>query len=78
MTLEEFKSLPFTFVSHISMEDEHVSIYENKLYGITAGVSVPYMHGSPHAKSRTVYVWNGEKYRSANDLLSAINKNEAL
>lgn len=34
MTKEQLAQIPFTFVSHLSLSDCHISTYENKQYGI--------------------------------------------
>lgn len=55
MTIEEFNKIPFQFVSHLAMEDEHTTTYASDDRRFWICVHVPYKDGEP--KSRSYRHW---------------------
>ena len=64
MSLEELKSIRFHFLSHISKEDDHITIYESadgkmKFYDHT-----PLYNGKPKEHTYREYSINGVIYKT--------------
>lgn len=72
MTQEELKQVPFRFVSHLSMEDEHVTTYisENKRIGFSDHVK--FKNGHPTKKGYRVWMLDGITYEDDAEFLEAL------
>ena len=72
MTYEELKKVPFHFVSHLSMEDEHVTTYisDNKRIGFSDHVK--FKNGDPTRKGYRVWMLDGEVYEDDAEFLEAL------
>ena len=75
MTIEQFNTITFRFISHASYSDEHISVYESTNFApiITIKVFVK-MNNFDITKKRREYYFRGECYRSEESLLNAINE----
>ena len=75
MTTEQFNAILFRFISHISYEDEHISVYESTNFApiITIKVFVK-VSNFDITKKRREYYFMGKCYRSEESLLKAINE----
>lgn len=74
MTIEELNKIPFHFVSHLSMEDEHCATYisEDNRFGFCD--HVPFKDGHPD-KSRKAYrnyMILGKIYETKEEFLDAL------
>ena len=76
MTAELFNAIAFRFISHASYSDEHISVYEstNFVPTITIKVFTKRKNAFETTKSRRMYYFMGECYRSEESLLKAINE----
>lgn len=74
MTYEELKQVPFRFVSHLSMEDEHVITYisDNKRIGFSDHVK--YKNGHPTREGYRVWMLDGETYEKDTEFLEALKE----
>lgn len=74
MTIEELEKIPFYFVSHLSMEDEHCTTYisEDKRFGFCD--HVPYKDGEPNRRRKSYrhYMINGKVYKTKEKFLEAL------
>ena len=76
MTTEQFNAILFRFISHISYEDEHVSVYESTNFSptITVKVFTKMKNMFETGKPRRMYYFIGEAYRSKERLCKAIDE----
>ena len=76
MTAELFNAITFRFISHASYSDEYISVYESTNFAptITIKVFTKRKNAFETTKSRSVYHFMGECYRSKESLLKAINE----
>ncbi len=74
MTKEELQKVPFHFVSHLSMEDEHISTYisENKRIGFSDHVK--YRNGQPTNRCYRVWMLDGITYETKTKFLEALKE----
>ena len=74
MTIEELKKIPFHFVSHLSMEDEHCTTYisEDKRFGFCD--HVPFKNGHPNREKKAYrhYMILGKVYETKEEFLDAL------
>lgn len=74
MTIEELEKIPFHFVSHLSMEDMHYTIYmsDDKRFGFCN--YVPFKDGEPdkEKKSYRYYMIDGKVYKTKGKFLKAL------
>ena len=74
MTTEELQKVPFHFVSHMSMEDEHVTTYASDDNKIGFCDHVPFKNGEPHGRSYRHYWLNGKVYKTKKKFIEAIKE----
>ena len=76
MTIEQFNTITFRFISHASYSDEYISVYESTNFAptITVKVFVKRKNAFETTKSRREYYFMGNVYRSEESLLNAINE----
>lgn len=72
MTYEELKKVPFRFVSHLSMEDEHCTTYVTEDGRIGFCTHVLYKNGEPTRRSYRHYMIDGKVYRSRKKFIEAL------
>lgn len=72
MTYEELEKVPFHFVGHLSMENEHITTYisENKRIGFSDHVK--YRNGCPTNRCYRVWMLDGEIYEDDAEFLEAL------
>lgn len=74
MTIEELEKIPFHFVSHLSMVDEHCTTYisEDKRFGFSD--HVPFTDGHPDRRKKAyrTYMINGKVYKTMAEFLEAL------
>ena len=75
MTHEEFHKLPFRMVSHMSLDTEHVSIYntETPKGGVRMRVHVRKRKNGDYGKSSRVYTFRDKEYKTIDELLKDYN-----
>ena len=64
MTFEKLKKIPFRFVSHLSMEDEHATIYISEDGRIGFCDHVKYKNGQPTKRARRHWQIDGKVYKT--------------
>lgn len=72
MTKEELGKIPFSFVSHLSMEHEHSSTYANYDYGFMMCHRTKCVDGITFGRTLTHYMYKGKIYKSLPKFLEAI------
>lgn len=72
MTVEELEKIPFHFVSHMSMEDEHTTTYSSDDNRFGFCDRQPYKDGQPHGKSVRHYRIDSKIYKSKKKFLEAL------
>ncbi len=72
MTYEELKKVPFHFVSHLSMEDEHCTVYASEDKRISFCDHVPFKNGEPHGRSYRHYMIDGKVYKTKAKFIEAL------
>lgn len=72
MTEEELRKIEFRWVSHIALEDRHVTTYENKKYGFTMLQIVTKKSELKWGRALTHYIFKGQIYKSQKKFLEAI------
>lgn len=73
MTKEEFEKLPFRYVSHLAMEDEHCMVLDcETIPYLGKCIHTPYKKGIPYGRSYTHYKYNGIVYKSLDKLLEVL------
>lgn len=81
MTEKQLGLLPLRFVSHLSLHDEHATVYANEEMRISICIHVPFTDGGygssvsspdPHRKPYTHYMYKGKVYECKKDFLQAI------
>ena len=79
MTKEEFVKIPFKFVGHISMIDEHQQSFKNEQYGFSM-VIVTRMNcnGMIPGRSRKWFFYKGKWYGQLTKFLEAIKDVEYI
>lgn len=75
MAIEE-KRMPFHFVSHLSMEDEHCTTYISKDKRFGFSDHVPFKDGHPDKSRKAYRLWMilGKVYETNEELLEALKK----
>lgn len=76
MTYEELKTIPFRFVSHLSMEDEHCTAYESEDGRLGFCCHVPYKNGKPKGRSYTHYRIDNKVYKTKEKFIEALEQFE--
>ena len=76
MTIEQLNAITFRFISHASYSDEYIAVYESTNFTptITVKVFTKRKNAFETTKSRRMYYFMGECYRSKESLLKAINE----
>ncbi len=74
MTYEELKKVPFHFVSHLSMEDEHCTTYASEDGRIGFCNHVPYKNGEPKGRSYRHYMIDGKVYKTKEKFVEALEQ----
>jgi hypothetical protein len=74
MTYEELKKVPFRFVSHLSMEDEHCTVYESKDKRISFCNHVHFKNGEPTGRTYRHYMIDGKVYKTKEKFIEALEK----
>ena len=64
MTEEELSKIPFKFVGHMSMEDEHTIAYQSENGRLGFCDHTPYKDGHPHGRSYRHYRIDGKVYKT--------------
>ena len=72
MTAEELEKVPFHFVSHMSMEDEHTTTYFSEDNKIGFCDHTPYRNGQPHGRRYRHYWLNVKVYKSEKKFIEAL------
>lgn len=76
MTYEELKKVPFHFVSHLSMEDEHCTTYVSEDGRIGFCNHVHFKNGEPKGRSYRHYMIDDKVYRSKKKFIEALEQFE--
>ena len=76
MTTEQFNAILFRFISHISYEDEHITVYESTNFSptITVKVFTKMKNMFETGKPSMMYYFIGTAYRSKERLCKAIDE----
>lgn len=74
MTIEEFEKIPFHFMSHMSMVDEHTIVYATQDNKFMYCVHQPYKDGQPCGRRYCHYRIGTKIYKSKKKFLEAIEK----
>ena len=74
MTVEELEKIPFHFMSHMSMEDEHTTTYESDDGRFGFCDHVPFKDGEPHGRAYRHYRIGLKVYKSKQKFLEALKK----
>ena len=76
MTTEQFNAILFRFISHISCEDKHITVYESTNFSptITVKVFTKMKNMFETGKPRRMYYFIGKAYRSKERLCKAIDE----
>ena len=74
MTLEELSKIPFHFVAHLSMEDEHTTSYVSEDNRLGFCDHVPYKDGVPKGRSYRHYMIDGKVYKTKREFLKALKE----
>lgn len=74
MTFEELKKIPFHFVSHLSMVDEHCTTYMSDDKRFAFCDHVPFTDGHPDRskKAYRTYMIDGKVYKTKGQFLKAL------
>ena len=74
MTEQELKTVPFHWVSHLSMEGEHCTTYasEDGRLGWCAHVPIDPLTGEPKGRPYRHYQIDGKVYKSKKKFLEAL------
>lgn len=74
MTREELEKIPFHFVSHLSMEDEHCTTYASEDGRIAFCEHVPFKNGHHNRKKKAyrIYMVDGEIFDDYEGFLEAL------
>lgn len=72
MTREELYKVPFSFMSHMSMENEHTTTYTNREYGFTMCTHTKCKDGIPCGRTVVHYLYKDKVYKSLDKFLEAI------
>jgi len=72
MTFEELKKIPFRFVSHLSMEDEHCITYISEDGRIGFCDHVQYKNGQPTKRARRHWQIDGKVYKTTPKFIEAL------
>ena len=74
MTFEELSKIPFRFVSHVSMEDEHMTTYatDDNKFGFCD--HVPFKDGQPHGRAYRHYRIGMDVYKTKEKFIEALKK----
>ena len=75
MTHLEFHKLPLRFLGHMSLDTEHVSIYNKKTPkgGVRIRVQVRKLKNGGYGKSEKIYFFHGKRFKSVDELLKYYN-----
>ena len=78
MTHLEFHKLPLRFLGHMSLDTEHVSIYntETPKGGVRIRVHVRKLKNGGYGKKEKIYFFRGKRFESVDDLLKYYNGTE--
>lgn len=71
MTYDEVKKVPFHFVSHLSLEDEHQSVYADDS-GRLGFCDITKKKGFEFGKSKRVYRIDSNWYENREDFIKAL------
>ena len=72
MTIEELEKVPFHFISHLSMEDEHSTTYASEDGMIGFCDYQPYRYGKPYGKSYRHWYIDGSVYKTWKSFVEAL------
>jgi len=72
MTIEELKKIPFRFVGHMSMEDEHTTTYSSADNQLGWCDHIPYKNGRPCGGAYRHYRIGLKVYKTKAKFLEAI------
>lgn len=72
MTHEELSKIPFHFVAHLSMENEHCTSYESEDKRIGFCDHVPYKDEVPHGMPYRHYHIDGKVYKTKEKFIEAL------
>ena len=75
MTHAEFHKLPFRLASHISLDTEHLAVYQAETHkgGIVIQTRTRKLKNSEFGKSKKIYFFCGKEFDSVNELLKYYN-----
>ena len=78
MTHLEFHKLPLRFLGHMSLDTEHVSIYnmETPKGEVRIRVHVRKLKNGEFGKSSRTYIFRNKEYKSVDELLEDYNGTE--
>ena len=76
MTAEELADIPFHMVSHLSMEGEHCSVYEDDSKRLSFCEHVSYRDGKPYGKGYRHWMLDGKVYKTKEKFIEALKEFE--
>ena len=76
MTAEELAKVPFQFKSHLSMEGEHCTVYEDNSKRLSFCSHVPFRNGKPYGRCYTHYMIDGKVYKTKEKFMEALKEFE--
>lgn len=74
MTYEELKKMPFRFVCHLSMEEEHATTYISEDGRIGFCDHVRYKDGQPTKRVRRHWQIDGKVYKTTPKFIEALKE----
>lgn len=72
MTIEELRKIPFHFVCHMSLEDEHTTTYASEDNRLGWCDHVPFKNGQPRGRAYRHYRIGSDIYKTKAKFLEAI------
>ena len=78
MTHKEFHKLPFRFLGHMSLDTEHVSIYntETPKGEVRIQTHVRKLKNGEFGKSSRTYIFRDKEFKTIDELLKDYNETE--
>ena len=79
MTTEEFNSIKWRLVGHLSMPSTHYSTYEGEYNGIiiTRQTATRVLKHGGYGKIRVAYGVRGRKFKNKEELIKYLDENES-
>ena len=78
MTTEEFNTIKWRLVGHLSMASAHYSTYEGEYNGMTITMQVcnRTLKSGGYGKTRTAYAVGLREFKNKEELIKYLNENE--